>query len=662
MKKLIAALLCLCMVLTSVCAVAEEVAQAVLAQTFQSKIMEFMGRMAPGKALTYTGSTPEGKIFDEKITLLPTADGDLLEDLTIAMPGLDQPLTVQLSTNKETIWVSYQGTVMELRIADLPQILQTAASAFSAPQMDSQVAQELAQLLLQDVILPGIAVENGENSTTIRLALTAKDVLTGLAAFGDQVLANEKYWNELKPLLQYYARQQQYQGDIAAEFEQGWPQIKEQLLATESDAKLNATVMIATQPEDGATMVVGKIIFSSQGQAFTLALSAANDAKKFELSLSVSMGAGFMEATLGTLDVSCDKEAGNLTASLNVPVSQLAVNLTGSLTQKYGTASLQAHLDVLQRRALVFALDLESISAGGVTTANAALTAGQETVTSNVYWSNYVKTLKVSTGGQCLTLDVRNDDIGNFTAKLSLPNLQGDFNLEGNVTSNSLRAALTYSNPRLALSASRAMAGAFSADLTAAWGYSATVSVNVNVGRATYAGQIYWSSTSKVFSFQSDEKTIVLNVQQDASGAITLARLIQGSGSSYQGGFELLYTPDGIEYHDNTQDVKATWAYESETEFVVDIAVSAVGSSAEAQHAYLRVSLIDAGEDWRIEGTVVGPDGSTLATVTMACEAAGEIELLSEKNPMRITPEMVLMLLQQMTQPQQNIVAPAYHY
>ena len=198
----------------------------------------------------------------------------------------------------------------------------------------------------------------------------------------------------------------------------------------------------------------------------------------------------------------------------------------------------------------------------------------------------------------------------------------------------------------------------FTADLTAAWGYGpVTASLNVNAGRATYAGQLYWSNTSKLFSVQSGDQILTLNVQQDAYGNVTMARLVQ-SDASYPNGFELLYTPAGVEYHDSKQDVNATWYFASETEFVIDVAVASAGSS-QAQHAYVRYNLIDDGDDWRIEGTVVGPDGATMATVTLSCEPAGEIALLSEKDPVRLTPEIVMMLLQQAMAAQQGVTTPA---
>lgn len=651
MKKMVALLVALCMILSCIGAVAEEVSQAVLAEAFKGKVQQLFSSLAPGRSLTYTVDAADGTSFKEVASMLVDAAGNPLADLTVTLPGEEAP--VQLQFSQEAAWLNYQGQVLELRFADLEGIGKAVMAALSMPQMDPQVASELAQLLLMNTVLPGVKVENTENGTTIQVALTAKDVLAGVARFGDQVLANEKYWNELKPLIQYVAKQQHYQGDFAAEFQQNWPQLKEQLLAVETDAQLNANVIIQSVPESGATAVAGKIVFSMQGQDLSLVLGAADSPKSLEVSGTVSMAAYGRENELATLNLTCDKAAGNLKADLSVPAAQLEIKLTGTAAQEGNTFALQAHIDAFQARKQAFTMDVESIDADGTVTSNSILTVGDSTTSSTFYWSKYVKTLNVSSAGGVFTLEFRNDDKGNFSAALSLPQNQGDIALEGCLTETSLHAVLTYTNPRMAMM--RALNTGLTAELNAAWGRdSLTANVTVTAGRETYAGQLFWAKAAKLLSIQSKEFSLSLNVQQDAEGKITLARLIMGP----ENGFEAAYTPDGITYSDASQDVLITWKYVSETEHVVDVAVTPVGG--ETEHAYVRTTMTEEADAIRLD-CVVEAQGQTAMKLSISCAPTeGEIALLADQNPVRITAEMAQALVEQLmaSLPQQAQALP----
>ena len=639
MKKLVALLVALCMILSCIGAVAEEVSQAVLAEAFKGKVQQLMGSLAPGRSLTYTVDAVDGTSFKEVASMLLDAAGKPLADLTVNVPGEEAP--VQLQFSEEAAWLKYQGQVMELRFADLEAIGKAALGSLSMPQMDPQVASELAQILLMNTILPGVKVESNENSTTIQVALTAKDVLAGVARFGDQVLANEKYWNELKPLIQFVAKQQNYQGDFAADLQENWPQLKEQILAVETDAQLNANVIIQSVPESGATAVAGKIVFSMQGQDLSLVLGAADSPKNLEITATVSMAAYGRENELGTLNLTCDKIAGNLKADLSVPAAQLEIKLTGTVAQQGNTFALQAHIDAFQARKQAFTMDVESIYADGTVTSNSIITVGNSTASSTFYWSKYLKTLNVSSAGGMFTLEFRNDDKGNFSAALSLPQNQGDIALEGCLTETSLHAVLTYTNPLMAMMR-RANTGV-TAELNAAWGRdSLTANVTVTAGRETYAGQLFWTKAAKILSIQSKDFSLSLNVQQDAEGNIALARLIVGP----ENGFEATFTPDAATYSDAAQDVLITWKFVSETEHVVDIAVTPVGG--ETQHAYVRTTITEEADTIRLD-CVLEAEGQTAMKASMVCAPTeGEIALLADQNPTQITAEMVTALLQQL--------------
>ena len=643
MKKLIAALLCLAMVLTSVTAVAEEVAQAVLAQAFASKVNEFLTAFGPGTAVEWNVAPTGSEPLNAKMSILVDEAGRELHDVTLQLPGEEYPVKVQFDQAEQAIYASCQGKVIGLRLSDLEGIAQAVTGAMAAPQIDTEVLQEIGQLFVMDVILPGVKVDQEENAYTVQIDLQAKEVLAGIAKFGDEVLANEKYWNALKPLLQFYAAQQQYSGDFAADFEKNWPLIKMQLQSVKTDARFTANLIVRNV--GGTAAVVGKASYTEGAQAVTLTLSAADSQKSFEMESTVTMAYGEMSQTLAELNVSCDKRAGNLNAALSVMQGQLLdVKLTGSLTNRYRTTSLQGHLTVNGASLLV--ADVEAFWADGDLNANLQVTASRSTVTANLYWSKFVKTFTLNADGQTLKAEIRNDEEGNFSVSVGLPGNNGTIKADGTLTESTLHVTVTYTNTLMAM-ARYSNGELFSAELTAAWGSAGlTANVTALVNRQVYAGQLYISSTAQRFSFQSSNASLSLNVQEDMSGNVTVARLSYVDGSySGSGSWEITYTPDAVVYEDARTKVTVTQTYTSETERVLD-AEKLEKRSGKISHAYIRYRLIEEAEEKRLDIEVEDFNGQITMSEFLAIRPAGEVARLAERNPFYITPDMAMQLLQ----------------
>ncbi len=543
MKRFLSLLICFCMIFACVGAAAEEVSQAALAEAYKTKMNELLNRLVPGNSLVL-GVEPAGESpLKAIISFLQDAEENQVVDGTVLIPGQEAPVQIQLG--QDTLWLSVQGQVYELRMTDVQAILQAVAGSFGAPQIDPQIAGELAQLLLFNTVLPGIQVENGENTVTIQVALTAKDVIQGFAQFVDQVLATEKYWTALQPILQYAAKQQNYTGDLAAEIQQGWPQIKEQLLAEEIDMALNANIVITTDAESGSTSVTGKADLTGEDQAITLTLDALDSKAVFDLKGALSLafnGAAPVDAML--ISANCDKVSRIFTAGLTLPAMQTEVILNGA----YAAGSLQCSLAVFEKSALTATVEVEAVKAGDTITSHSAAT------------------------------------IGGKTASCSL----------------------------------------------------------------------FWGKTAKAFSIQSDSLVLTLNIQQDQNGKVTLARLIQGPGAK---GWTITYVPGLLTYRDANQTVEITRSYVSETEHVVDIAMLANGQS-EASHAYIRTRLTEEGDDWRIECTAEAQGQTALTAYLASQKQEGEIPLLSSQEAIRITPEMVQMMLEQLLAASQQQAMP----
>ena len=131
MKKLIAALLCLAMVLTSVTAVAEEVAQAVLAQAFASKVNEFLTAFGPGTAMEWNVAPTGSEPLNAKMSILVDEAGRELDDVTLQLPGEEYPVKVQFDQAEQAIYASCQGKVIGLRLSDLEGIAQAVTGAMA---------------------------------------------------------------------------------------------------------------------------------------------------------------------------------------------------------------------------------------------------------------------------------------------------------------------------------------------------------------------------------------------------------------------------------------------------------------------------------------------------------------------------------------------------
>ncbi|NLD82843.1 MAG: hypothetical protein GX637_01645 [Clostridiales bacterium] len=546
MKRFLSLLLSICLILSCVGAVAEEVSQAALAEAFKAKVNEFLNNIAPGNSLVMSVEPAGEAPFTQTISLLSDGEEKQIVDWALQIPGQEAP--VQLQVSQEAVWLAAQGQVYELQLSDIEGILQAVVGSFGAPQVDSQIMSELTQLLMVNVIVPAVQVENEENTVTVHVALTAQYALQGVARFVDQVLATERYWEALQPLFQFVAQRQNYQGDLAAEFQQNWPQIKEQLLATETDLALNADLVIRTDPESGNTTVTGKAALSESGQTVLLTLDAENSKAAFAMQCVLSLAMGEMEQTAAALNAHCDKLSGAFAAELSLPAMQAKASLSGA----YAAGGLQCRLTVFERNALTAAVDVETVSAGETISLHGAGTVNGKTASCSLFWSKRAKALSIQSSGLVLTLDI----------------------------------------------------------------------------------------------------------QQDQAGKLTLARLIQSPGAKGASGWTVTYVPGLLTYQDPQNTVEITPSFISETEHVVDIAMLTQGQS-EAAHAYLRTRLTEAGDGWRIESTAEMEGQTVLTAYITSQQREGEITLLSSQETIRLTPEMVQMMLAQLMAAAQQQAVPA---
>ena len=327
MKKFLAWMLSLCLLMSCAGALAEEASQAVMKKAFEEKLLSFINGTPEGNAValsvTPAGSGPLAITLQKGTS---EKDGDFLS-VKLQTPDMEAPAEIQICA--EQVYISSDGQVLAVRYQDILSALMKMASPVGALNIDTEVLQELAGMLVMYTIYPAMQLEQNEEGIHFHLDLKAKEVLQGLAAFGDQAVATEKYRTALEQVINEYAASQNPNAekiDLAAV----WPQLKEQLLAVESDMELD--VDVAIKPVDAQhTTLEGKAVFTNEGQSFILALNgdAAPEAVTFRCALSAA--AGEQEMEIGVLSGALNIAEASLNATLILPLQQKELILTGSM-------------------------------------------------------------------------------------------------------------------------------------------------------------------------------------------------------------------------------------------------------------------------------------------------------------------------------------------
>lgn len=244
MKKLLAILICLSMMLTAL-PVFGESAALTNEEAFQEGLQALMNSIDLTRdQFIYTATSGDETIVTETIK----SDGSLVE-FFLAMPQLPDGVTVQASD--EEIYAAVNGTALHLRYDEIPAILQALSAALTqfVPQgmseamakIDPDQLTEMGQMLLQRLMM-GMKMEQAENGMIISYEATGKELLATAAAFVDDVLANEEYADTVNGLITIILAMAQSnsaeQLPSADEFIATWPAIKEHLLSFETDFAL----------------------------------------------------------------------------------------------------------------------------------------------------------------------------------------------------------------------------------------------------------------------------------------------------------------------------------------------------------------------------------------------------------------------------------------
>ena len=622
MKRWIALFVALCLMLGGACAVAEEVAQASVAQQFQQNLQSFLGRYTQAPAVSCTTDSQGQTVTVTGVT------GSEYSEMTLTVPGMDQPIILQVSS--QDVYVSFQGQSYVLHLQDLPAILSGLGVFTALPMTDGEALGEVAQLLLMNTILPGINVEQNENLVHIQVNLTGKQMLAGLAAFGNQVLATEKYRKAVLPLVQFVLAQNGYQGDIENDADALWAQLSEQLQATESTLEIKADIAVMNVDADGASAskIVAEVAVTNEGATVKLNANISDVPAAFTAELVVSAQQGETSQEMLTANVKFDKAAKTLNGVIVSGDQEIRCSaaIQGNALQYKATGS--------RRGAIAWNLEGVAVKTGSELASTAQFTtlpAGRTTV-STLYWAKNRKSFTMRTGGEALEISVDTDGQGNFNARLAIPE-SGTITVRGNVSGNGLHAILN---------AERNGEEVGGAELTAVKdGNVFTCFAALDSQRATGSVQLFWSPASKRISLQAGRDQFALEATSDGSGALSEIRMAMAGRENW----EVVYDGD-LRYADPYQIVTAKRQYISATEAGVDVTLENRRTGEAQLQAAVRAQLPDENQ---LVITVTGPDGQEMTRTTLAITDAQVGEPLANQNPVVVDAAMIQQLVQMLT-------------
>ncbi|MBQ9264268.1 MAG: hypothetical protein IJ189_08685 [Clostridia bacterium] len=630
MKKMLSCLLCLCLLLSCAGALAEEASQAALQKAFQEKAFDMLADLPDTNALTFTLTPDEGQPF----TAVLQAPEDVV-DLTLNIPGQDQPIIIQLA-EPSTIYFSVDGQAYAL---DIEALANSLAALYVTPQVDEKTIEELSQLLLMDTLLPHIAVETSEDSQTARVdvAVTVKELLQGVALFGDQVVSNERYLNAVAALASRSLAQQGMTGDPKEIILAYWPQLKDELQAIESDGALE--IHGVSRQVGTASLIAGNAVYTEGEQRIAAALTAADSRAAFTLSLTLNQGPEKQEAQLAKLSIQADKDLGNLSASLALNGQE-----EYALTGQFAKGQLQCQLSHLRYGVLQWLADVQAIETDDVVTATAAISYDRsmgfrtwstvETVTASLYWSPYKKTFTLSNKGETLALSLDTDDQGRFSAAIQGPDDAFALTADGILAGNSLHA-------QIACEADGKKA--FDAGVTAAWAdQTLTLRGEINSTSVTGGLEAFFSPALANISWRSANDMGSATLQRDGASPSIIRAKVQ----SRYGGFTAEYDGSTFTYQQAGQTVTVEPYFESDSVHVIRI-VTTARATKQAHRAVIRTTLSETETGWRMESNVIS-EGERVAQATLVSAPAPGFTRLSEQNPTIIDLPFLQMYFAQM--------------
>ena len=577
MKRIVSLIVALCMLLTLTAAFAEDANKTAFTQNLQSML---------------------NRVDLTKNALSAEADGKTYATLQSqnGVVDLNIPGVVDLQVSQDTIWISNNGQVIELPIAELQAAIQELKKMFVYDKDAGDTVGAMLNLLVQKVITPGVSMDY--TTGAIKIHLTGEQMLQGLAEFGDEVVANPDYMNLIAvggnwvSLINYIASSRGYYRASftpmdAEKLAQQWPQLKSQILATKSTLVIDGSI---TTSADGA-----KILLTAE----------ENGKELLNIDINVKM----------------ERDVINVSAVITSGDVQYTVN--GQITQSAAGMTMNADYTLVAGGETVLTMTLNEVVEGSQMT---------ETFSGTLNGTDF-------SGGFNINMAT-----GVFSGNLDIPARQISAVLEGTIASGSADVKLDITEKgnsviSINLNGSATASGDINGTLTAALpGANIALQLASSKGSAVFSftitsGSSYAMSMNAAYQFMLGDFPHFKLETTTATGYYSSTQ-----GYSYDG--------EKVSIWNDYTTMTITGKFVSPTEYQLVFDVKpAYGSSMTITGSAV---LEDAGDTWRIPLTLTGDMGDGRTETYSAAIVYGPqtgFEPLADKVTQTLTKDAIMQML-----------------
>ncbi|MBR3494831.1 MAG: hypothetical protein IKH38_05330 [Clostridia bacterium] len=629
MKKIIAMLLTLCLLLGLGSAVAE--------QGFDSQFIQNLQEMA----------TPflRGEQM-AKLTISNPNDGALLANISLSQDSRAQLVNLRVQTadqdvlaqfGQDAVWFSAAGQVYELRYEDILSFLQQMIPQTSARSMDSRQVERLSQLAMEDIVKPGLtAYRRATGEQTIHFSYTQETLTAGFLAFGDHVTADEQLTQTMADLLRQMNPTMQLR---PADLRMYWAMMRGEMQNSEGDFSLEGdlrsnedqiTFEADLRSNGGHAKLSGSLENLGETNAIRFhAQDPVHDQEVLDLELITSKTTSDMSGSL-KLPSQNESYSWKLVQSENV--------YDFSLEDNKGTTCL-AKLEKLEN----------GISFTGSVN-NGTSSKCLEAALTEKNRGNYL--LKIS--AYELNNNQRYDGFSltgtwdRMTRAFSLYVSAGDFlgQLDGLLYYNGFNADLTVNSGRYFRLSGHAEASRSQLNEISAAFNARMMDSGYRRGFQDYSGELFLGRSRSNFSLLLPQMSLKANYRTDRDGQPVIH--FSRTGDLYSD-VDITYNAGELLVDTYSTNTSITGAFTSEREYVLTVRNRPKSSySKETQYGYVKFGLSEITENGSsVSMTIQDIDGGLKKLAELAfLPLNGQVAPLSGMNPIRITPEMIMNSLQ----------------
>ena len=224
--------------------------------------------------------------------------------------------TAELRIAEDALYVTVDGQCYRMSAEDVMALLSMLQGL--APFSDPQILYELAQLAVNDIIMPAVSVSYQEDGLHITINLTGDGLIKGLIRYGDDVVGNDRYLNAVASLARAVNMQQNFTEalsvDYAGEIREGWKQARAALEQTHLPFLLSVNITSSSDAlrANGICQVSVEGEDMRQSEDMTLTGSFDSDGNGWTLSCKAIDSQGMA----GSLDAAMDLMRGAFSANL----------------------------------------------------------------------------------------------------------------------------------------------------------------------------------------------------------------------------------------------------------------------------------------------------------------------------------------------------------